>query len=807
MVAKNLTKYLDDKDKYGEKIKDWAEQVGQGEFKCRICLPEKVLSFKQGRSELFKHSESDKHRKALSSLKSSTQTQPTLVDFITVDDDDSKKAKEFEIAIIAMLARHDIPVTFVDCLVPTLKKHINDSKILDKVVLARQKASYLVTHGLGDHYEKETVNKLKNCFAFSASIDESEVNKRNELEVVVKLASRSGIETRHYNCIDLDGSDAQSIVDSLLDCFIEDSIDFKSKCINVATDGCATMIGNRKGVITKLSDEIPQLHYTGSCNGHNLNNSMQKGVESFDPDMTKALVDLYEELGGSKGKGLKKMHEFQESCLARGHNPKPFKKFINVRFRSIRTAIEPVIYNFDELVHFFKVMKKNKKKPTDRDCRLIAYFVDREDLTRLKLKFVFAATASMTEKIDIFEKNQANIHNAANIIENIYVDQLHCIIDDSELSVIDSENDELRKKSRSELLTIDVNAAKVLHNKHIFIGHECAKEIKSLGLSPDSKQLSWFMDIVKKFHFSVIKSLQKYFQAPLQSTVMDCFSALCQSKQSHVLTVNKLKTLANKFSKVIENIDAVDGMDKIKREIQRYQTDEDIRLLDKLSYEDFWLKVASLTDGSDSWSRYEVLPYFAISMGVRFISNSEVERMFSLMNNIHSNKHRNAMSQDSLNSYLHIRTGVECKEIRSECKECTISNKLHCHCSLLEIDVNLRESCKKAGTKYKESLKENSFDKAASSDAMLAKKAKVDEEIKKSVAQRKEKLAKSANFCNPSLFESVYNPMKNKKDKNSNVVLSKNTPSSSKSFKLNVDKRKGDSQDKSTFKAPRYDSK
>lgn len=803
MVASNLTRYINDKDKHGIKVGEWAEQVSPGYFRCKVCVPAKDLCFKPGRNELFKHSESDKHRKAFTSFATKSQTQPTLDEAFKQDDDVLKKAKDFEIAIVAMISRHDVSVTFADCLIPMLKKHLNDSEILKKVELKNRKASYVARYGLGEYFEKETINKLQNCIAFSVSLDESEVNKHNELEIVVNVASRAGLELRHYKCIDLDGSTSQHIVDSFLDALIEDKIDYKSKCINISTDGCATMIGVNNGVIKKLQDEIPELHHTGSCNGHNLNNTMQKGVNAFDPDMVNAVVDLYELFGGSKGKGLKSMHQFEQSCLDRGHVPKQFNKFISVRFRSIRTCIEPAIYNFHEIVHFLKELKKTKKKLTDREKRLIEYFVEREDLTSLKLKFVFAATGPMTEKIDFFEKNEAHVHNIADAIESIYVDQLRCILDDSELSVLDFETDELRKKSRVELISIDVDNAKLLSKKQMFIGSECSKEIKSLGLSPDSKQLIWLFDSVKKFHFTVIRSLQKYFSTPMKSSIMDCFSALGQSKQSHVLTANKLKTLANKYSKVVDNIDAVDGADTIRREIDRYITDEDIKEFDKLSYEDYWLKVASITDGSENWPRYVVLPFFSLGIGTKFNSNSEVERKFSLMNNIHQDKHKNRMLHDTLNSHLHIKTGVESKVAKRDCKECKALNERHCHCSLLEIDSNLRDSCKKAKSKYKESLNKDFDEKLVESEAMKAKKAKVDEEIQNSTLKKKEKLAKSAKFCNPVLFESVYKTTKDKNDINSNSVKA-SVPSSSEKSKTSNNKRKGEANNINVYKIPKF---
>ena len=80
---------------------------------------------------------------------------------------------------------------------------------------------------------------------------------------------------------------------------------------------------------------------------------MKHSVNAFDPDMKLLLVDLYEDIGGAKGKGLKKMHDFQNSCYNRGFVPKPFKRFLDVRFRTFRTCTEPVLWNFDEIVFYY----------------------------------------------------------------------------------------------------------------------------------------------------------------------------------------------------------------------------------------------------------------------------------------------------------------------------------------------------------------------------------------------------------------------------------------------------------------------
>ena len=53
--VRNLKIYLEEKDKNGHKVADWAIQAGDGLFKCKFCLPCKVLKFDQGKKELFKH--------------------------------------------------------------------------------------------------------------------------------------------------------------------------------------------------------------------------------------------------------------------------------------------------------------------------------------------------------------------------------------------------------------------------------------------------------------------------------------------------------------------------------------------------------------------------------------------------------------------------------------------------------------------------------------------------------------------------------------------------------------------------------
>ena len=178
-----------------------------------------------------------------------------------------------------------------------------DSKIVEKVKLSYEKARYLTIGGLGKHFENDIVEKLQSCDAFLCSIDESEVNKKSVMEIQVKFASeRNGVESRHFASIDLEDGGAETITKTLTETFSEHNIDYKAKLINVGMDGCATMMGAKSGVMTRLKSEVPQIKSDGSCNLHHLSNTIQHAVKAFDRDIKPALVDTYFDLGGAAGK-------------------------------------------------------------------------------------------------------------------------------------------------------------------------------------------------------------------------------------------------------------------------------------------------------------------------------------------------------------------------------------------------------------------------------------------------------------------------------------------------------------------------
>ena len=136
------------------------------------------------------------------------------------------------------------------------------------------------------------------------------------------------------------------------------------------------MQGCKSGVITRMIKEVPELSSLGSSNAHNLSNAMMHGVTAAFPDVKEALVDLYQDLGGAKGRGLKKKKEFEELAWDMGVKVTAFKRFVSTRFRTLRTCIGPALAMFIVIVAYYKGVKKPspRQKRLQVHARLYSFF-------------------------------------------------------------------------------------------------------------------------------------------------------------------------------------------------------------------------------------------------------------------------------------------------------------------------------------------------------------------------------------------------------------------------------------------------
>ena len=285
-------------------------------------------------------------------------------------------------------------------------------------------------------------------------------------------------------------------------------------------------------------------------------------------------MNIYIDLGGAKGKGVKKKKEFEAVCQSIGLKPVPFKRFVSTRFRIIRLCLQPVLESWEGIQRYYNSLKKS----TERQNLLKAYLVDREWMAFLKIKFVYGGIRELIEGIDYFEKRDSVAHEIRSKMESLLRSQI--LKFHNETAVNEVENDMIsicKKKIVAELLPVNVDDKETLLSKRkVFVGQEVSGLIKSLSLDPKSAQLKLFYGSVYTFHKVVITLLDQVFPNWLKNTELDYMECFSQKYAPKISTSFQMKYLANRFSKIVTNIEPIEGLDQIISEIETYSTDDEV---------------------------------------------------------------------------------------------------------------------------------------------------------------------------------------------------------------------------------------
>ena len=760
-------------------------------MRCKYCNT--TIDFKAGAKKLLRHSETVKHQLNTPET-SSTVKQVTLEQ--TIDKTAAVRAKELElkeaaknleIKLVRSASRHMVSFTYLECIVDIFKECVGDSEIVKKLTLCERKSRYLANFGIGETYFQETVRLMKEADGMSIGFDESEMNKREECEIVAKLSHPShGLMSRHFKTIELEGGDAEIISNTVMEAFDEVGVSLEDKLVSVMTDGTNTMIGWKSGVVKRLRDKIPGLQFLTSCIDHHLNNSLQKAVNEFDSDINLAMVNLHEDLGGSKGRSQKSRREFikiaRDEC---GLEPKPVAKMSSTRFRAIRQCIQSALHNRPAIEMFYK----SRKKPTPRQKNLEQFFVTQSIMTQFKLMFVMYASKELHEAINFFEENNDNFHRIYKKMEELLRNQLLRFMDETVVQTIDDEGN-VEKFDGRKLLSVDIeDDTKYLSKLRIKIGNECKELMKKLDLTPNSSQVKWFMKAVLKFHKTVAAQYMKYFKTGLESKVLNFCGSLDPKERTKVTTKTRILYMAKVVSKIVNNIDMFSGMDRLEAELEVYNSDDELKEVKNNIFESFWNEVGEVTEGG--WKKYEVLPRFAKGMATLFNSNSECERWFSIQTKLSRDPSRNRTSQKMFDTHLQVKSGTESTISRKGCVKCEKNFRreelgldiktLHCHCAFAPVSSEMLENCRKSHSEYNKELEDYKEESKIEKAVLQSRKRKIIENEEKEICSLKSKMGKRETMLPPNSMLRIWETEKEKKSKVSSKSTKSGSSSSSKS--------------------------
>jgi len=178
---------------------------------CALCDKQLVC----GKSELTKHSQANSHVTASKQV-GSNHSMSTFLDRGV-----GRPKVCAELNSVALVARKNIPLNFLDAYMDTLHFISSDSQNLHSMSCNRTKGTYLLTECLSVRAHKDLLIDLKNSSGFSILCDKAtDITMTKIFCVTVRYSNPSTFDTESklYRLIPVEAGDATSLFNSLEAC-------------------------------------------------------------------------------------------------------------------------------------------------------------------------------------------------------------------------------------------------------------------------------------------------------------------------------------------------------------------------------------------------------------------------------------------------------------------------------------------------------------------------------------------------------------------------------------------------------------
>lgn len=216
--------------------------------------------------------------------------------------------------LLAFAAEHALPYSLVPDLLQ-LCKVMSDNKCrsLSRIHMARQCATYSMTHGLGAAMKNELQTKLQSTFC-SLNFDEATDNAMNKIvNILVRYFDGEEVKPEHFASKEVNQATAKNIhaaiIETLQERPDEDGLHrfriLPQQIVSCLMDNCATMRGVKGGVEVLLRDTNKHLLDISGDSVHTIVNAAKELFKPFEGYIEAVASDIYYDIEKSpKAKDL-----------------------------------------------------------------------------------------------------------------------------------------------------------------------------------------------------------------------------------------------------------------------------------------------------------------------------------------------------------------------------------------------------------------------------------------------------------------------------------------------------------------------
>uniref|UniRef100_UPI00358E6B22 uncharacterized protein isoform X4 n=1 Tax=Myxine glutinosa TaxID=7769 RepID=UPI00358E6B22 len=362
-----------------------------GKAYCSFCDKHLV----PGKSELIGHTKTSLH---LQRAKTCQQSRP-ISSFAVTRDSTTVKA---ELNVVALIARKNISLNFLDSLVATLHGIADDSKGIKEMSCNRTKGTYLLTECLSQYAHEKLVEDLKLSSGFSILCDKATDITMNKVFCVNVRFLNANNEpvTRFYCLIPVEEGDATGLYASLESTLQKDELHW-DKVIGYASDGENLMQGAKNSLLTRMEEAAPNL-FVLKCYCHTFHLVAEHASKVLSKTADQLIHDVYNYFKMSPNR-QKSYAEFQKFVDVDTHR---ILKPCQTRWLSVAQCVTRILEQWPALVLFFTAEASDKSSlQAERILQAL-----KSTYVKATLEFCAYVLGDLTGLNVIFQSNGFQLH-------------------------------------------------------------------------------------------------------------------------------------------------------------------------------------------------------------------------------------------------------------------------------------------------------------------------------------------------------------------------------------------------------------
>ncbi|XP_074038465.1 protein FAM200B-like [Leptinotarsa decemlineata] len=257
--------------------------------------------------------------------------------------------REVELKLCCYICEHDLSLSLMNTFPDFCKSVYVDSEIAKEIKLKRKKTTQLIVGHLGPNFKNEIVNDLRRIH-FSIIIDETtDICMKKCLVIVVRYWKNESVYDRFLDLIETESGTAEGIFNVLKKMFDDNDIPYNN-IIGFASDNVSVMMGNLKGVQSRVKRELQPNVFVQGCSCHSLHLCSSAAAKKLPGTVEQFARDIYSYFAYSSKRtaALREFQVFANEKLHKMLHPS------QTRWLSLQAVVDRILEHWNSLQLFFQ---------------------------------------------------------------------------------------------------------------------------------------------------------------------------------------------------------------------------------------------------------------------------------------------------------------------------------------------------------------------------------------------------------------------------------------------------------------------